>query len=176
MKIETNFSIPFSFINGILPLNWEEIYWGYERHFLGWKDIFDFSEQKLSTSVEDKNAEEENELCWIGKDEIYKIEELVKKLATKDQAENKAVIEKKWLFLCLKWLYENRNSFEDPLGYVEQIYADFDYPPEIEDFVRYMPVTNGYEPSKHSKVENENRLLNLWVGFLKKTETELTEK
>ncbi|GGY20439.1 DUF2247 family protein [Paludibacterium paludis] len=52
------------------------------------------------------------------------------------------------------------------IGEVETIYAEFDYPSEIENFVRYMPVTDGYEPSLHSKAENEKRLFENWKKYL----------
>ena len=39
---------------------------------------------------------------------------------------------------------------------VEVIYADFDYPYEIESFIKYMPPSDGYDPSTHSQIENIN--------------------
>lgn len=53
---------------------------------------------------------------------------------------------RKWLYLVLKDLYERRDDFPDALEIVEEIYADFDYPPTIEGFVRYMPLQPGDEP------------------------------
>lgn len=44
-----------------------------------------------------------------------------------------------WLFLALDWLYNNRDKFEDPWEVIEMIYADFDYPSEIDVLVRWMP-------------------------------------
>ncbi|MGH8477564.1 MAG: DUF2247 family protein, partial [Methylococcales bacterium] len=54
----------------------------------------------------------------------------------------------------------------DPLSEVEAIYADFDYPPEIEAFVSYMPVTDGYDPSQHSIEKNKARLFSKWKQYL----------
>ncbi|MGH8558482.1 MAG: DUF2247 family protein [Methylococcales bacterium] len=56
--------------------------------------------------------------------------------------------DKKWFFLVLAWLFEKITNVSDPLSEVEAIYADFDDPPEIEAFVSYMPVTDGYDPSR----------------------------
>jgi hypothetical protein len=43
---------------------------------------------------------------------------------------------------------------------VEQIYADFDYPPAVEGFVRYMPLRPGDEPGEAALVER-------WAAFLR---------
>jgi hypothetical protein len=45
------------------------------------------------------------------------------------------------------------------LGVVEQIYADFDYPPAVEGLVRYMPLQPGDEPGEAALVER-------WAAFL----------
>lgn len=50
---------------------------------------------------------------------------------------------RKWTYLELKAAYELRELLNDPLGVVEQIYADFDYPPAVAGFVRYMPSPAG---------------------------------
>ncbi|ENW7688323.1 DUF2247 family protein, partial [Neisseria gonorrhoeae] len=43
---------------------------------------------------------------------------------------------------------------------------DFDYPEEIESFVRYMPPKDGYIPSNHSYEENIARLYSHWEHYL----------
>lgn len=42
-----------------------------------------------------------------------------------------------WLYLALDWLHEHRDEYADPFEVVEMLYADFDYPSEIEGFVRF---------------------------------------
>ena len=53
---------------------------------------------------------------------------------------------RKWLYLQLRAAYYERERLKDPLGVVEQIYADFDYPSTVAPFVRYMPLWPGDEP------------------------------
>ncbi len=48
-----------------------------------------------------------------------------------------------WLFLVLARLYELRSSSEDPMAEIESVYADFDYPDEIEGFVPFLPAPKG---------------------------------
>ncbi|MFH4113778.1 DUF2247 family protein, partial [Acinetobacter baumannii] len=67
------------------------------------------------------------------------------------------------------WLWINRESFEDTLDEVESIYTDFDYPAEIESFIKYIPPTDGYDPSIHSHTENINHLMSNWEKYLQKS-------
>ena len=48
-----------------------------------------------------------------------------------------------WLFLALAWVYEHRADYVEPLEVVEMIYADFEYPDEIQGIVRFMPPPPG---------------------------------
>jgi len=73
---------------------------------------------------------------------------------------------RRWVFLELKAAYELRDRLADPLGVVEQIYADFDYPPAVAAFVRYMP------PPPESPT-GEASLLERWAQFLADEATDL---
>lgn len=75
-------------------------------------------------------------------------------------------IERRWLLALLDDLYARRAEVADPLAEVETIYADFDYPESMERFVRYMPPSDGYDPSKHTHEENLTRLMANWARFL----------
>ena len=78
-----------------------------------------------------------------------------------DLSENET--NEKLLFLTLSWIYENIDDYSDPLGVVEQVYADFDYPEKIESFVRYMPSD---EPDLGSVEKNQARLIDYWARYL----------
>ena len=67
-------------------------------------------------------------------------------MAEGESAANDTEIQESWLYAILTWVYEHRDKLPDPLGIVEELYADFDYPPEISSFVRYMPPSDNYEP------------------------------
>lgn len=47
-----------------------------------------------------------------------------------------------------------------------QVYADFDYPKDMESFIHYLAPKDGFNPSPYSKEENEGRLINLLTAFL----------
>ena len=46
---------------------------------------------------------------------------------------------KKWAMILLTFGFEHRDELAEPLQFIEEIYAEFDYPEEIAHLVRYMP-------------------------------------
>ena len=72
--------------------------------------------------------------------------------------------------MLLAWVYENHIKIDDQLEVVEKIYANFDYPLQIEQFVRFMPPLDGYNPSHHSQAENRERMMGKWGEFLLQAE------
>ncbi|HIQ51678.1 MAG TPA: DUF2247 family protein, partial [Pseudomonas pachastrellae] len=74
--------------------------------------------------------------------------------------------EKAWIFLSFFWVFINRGKYQDPLGIVEELYADFDYPESVAPIVRYMPAA---DPS----VAGENQLFKNWSNMLESSRREL---
>ncbi|PXZ01426.1 DUF2247 family protein [Gilliamella apicola] len=143
-----------------IKLNWHDLLWGYEHHFLGWKDVVNYANKKI---IEESNYDESViELSMIDKTTTFKIEKLLKNIVKEERFYHTD----KWLYIILLDLFNKRDELDDPLGKVEEIYENFDYPEEIESFVRYMPNTDDYDPSKHTYEENINRLYSKWENYL----------
>jgi hypothetical protein len=154
--------IPWPFIRERTRLSWFDASVGYHQHWLGWSGAVELACDRLS---EGEDGALVVELAGVSKGEANRVGELLDKLASAevtDEAASKA----KWLYLNLAWLFENQDFVADPLEEVEGIYADFDYPEDVACFVRYMPVTDGYDPSTHSAAENQSRLFANWKGYL----------
>lgn len=73
---------------------------------------------------------------------------------------------RRWLFLQLSALWEVRGRLADPLGAVEEVYADFDYPEVMAPFVRYMPAAPG-------AATGEAAILAAWRDYLEREATAL---
>lgn len=101
-------------------------------------------------------------LSLINKSNILELKPVLEDLAS----EMRDYSPKHWLYVLLSDVFHRKEEFEDPLGEVEKIYADFDYPEEIESFVRYMPPKDGYIPSAHTYEENIARLYSHWEHYL----------
>ncbi|MCL5022339.1 MAG: DUF2247 family protein [Nitrospirae bacterium] len=161
----TDKQIPISFIKRRCQLSWQEAAWGYEHKFLGWKDIIELA-RSLADGCSDDAIVIVKELSSLDKDRVWLVGELLNKLAASEQPESDEHLRRKWLYLVLARLFDRRRDLDDPLGEVEAVYADFDYPSEIEGFVRYMPVSGTYDPAKHPVSDNESRLFMLWEEYL----------
>lgn len=73
----------------------------------------------------------------------------------------------KWVYIITKLLYENRDSFSDPLKTIEEFYDNFGYPSEISDVIRYMPSNKSIPGNKEY---NDTILYNNWLNYLKENE------
>ncbi|MCE0489996.1 DUF2247 family protein [Pantoea sp. Mb-10] len=159
------YPIPFEFIKNYAHLSWCDVKWGYENNLITSDVLIRKAENNVLTGSYEKA---ELELSFITLGESAHVVSFLKELCPEIEQEDNSKIKKKWLFIVLSWLWSNRKSFEDPLAEVEIIYADFDYPPEIEDFIKYMPPSDGYDPSMHSQMENINHLMDKWKNYLEK--------
>lgn len=155
-------SIPIDFIASMASLSWRDVAWAYRSGFLTWRDVQKYADEQVKSGVVNPLVAE---LPSIGKENLWRLSELLDTLAARDVGAIEATKEK-WLFICLEWVYQNRNKYKNPLTLVEEIYADFDYPSEIESFVSYMPPLDGYDPSQFSHEENVRRLMQKWGEYL----------
>ncbi|WBG91742.1 DUF2247 family protein [Pantoea piersonii] len=157
------YPIPPDFIEKITKLSWCDIKWAYEYKLITSEIPIKKAEREVLSG---SYAAPELELSFITPGKSDDITPFLKNLCSEDQQKDDSIVKKKWLFIVLSWLWNNRHNFKDPLDEVENIYADFDYPSEIESFVKYMPPSDGYDPSTHTQTENINHLMDNWKSYL----------
>lgn len=162
--------IPAEFIRRHVSLSWYEAHWGYQRQLTGWSAIVDLATDRLLSGSNDPAV---IELAGLTKTEAHRVGDLLRDLAEASKDKDLGLAKRKWLYLVLTWLYENQERIDDPLGEVEIVYADFDYPAEIEGFVRYMPPRDGYDPARHTRRENRERMMGKWRQFLDSLKNEM---
>ncbi|WP_422403358.1 DUF2247 family protein [Pseudomonas sp. GZD-209] len=142
-------------------LSWGEIKYGLDRGYLTPKGVVEYALKRLSA----ESTADQYELACLAGDEVDNIRECVIRLAAKDVRDDKASA-KAWMFLIFLWVFINRGEYQDPLGVVEELYADFDYPESVASIVRYMPAA---DPS----LEGEDQLLKNWSNLLDSFRREL---
>ncbi|XMB51350.1 DUF2247 family protein [Pseudomonas fluorescens] len=108
----------------------------------------------------------EIDLICLGEIDIQEIEGKMYLLSEQEKETLTFTSKQKWLSVALKWLYENQCHVVGPLGLVELINEDFDFPTEIGRFVRYMPAQGGYKPEKYTAQQNIDRLFCNLRGYL----------
>lgn len=157
-------TIPYSLTQSLkIGIDWLNVVWAYDRAIIDWSFPVEMAICKIQSGSE---KAWELDLASMTKSEAHLVGEILRKNCEEATITSIQQSKSKWLYLKLYWVYENRHSLLDPLEAVEKIYADFDYPKEIEGFVKYMPTTDGYSPDAHSSVENNQRLFQKWENYL----------
>lgn len=153
--------LEYDFVRKYGHLTWREAEWGLQ------KNLIDLG--FLNAMAIDRAS---SESCRLGDLDILcggdpaSMMDALSNLASSEKCVAEEDIRSKWLRIVLAHLYFNRNQVADPLAEVESIYADFDYPEEMESFVRYMPAAEGYNPQEHTYQENIDRLYENWSKYL----------
>lgn len=156
--------LPTAYVLGQVSLAWRELLWGYDHGWINWDCLTEFATRQLVSK--NSNPMAEVELAGLLAIESYRARDLAEELAHNEPPMSEGAVGGKWLYLILRWIFENRERTVEPFALVEALYADFDYPHEIARFVRYMPPEDGYEPRKHSQAENEGHMLEQWRDYL----------
>lgn len=133
------FNIPPTFVLDRLVPTCGEMVYGFQHDWLAPKDVVYIATWALNAGMQLSKPEEE--LALLLSKELYRVPELIDELERVcGQEDNPAAV---WLFLALAWLYEHRRDFDDPMETIEMLYADFGYPDEIQNLVRFMPAPDG---------------------------------
>ena len=151
--------IPYEFISQRTELGWNEIRFGLDQQLIKPKAAVDRATEQLCHM--DATPKEMVELASLSESES--VVDLVSHLARNEAPVLGEQVKAKWLYLVLAWLFENRESLVDALGMVESVYSDFDYPKEINSFVRYMPMDG---PDLGNREQNEARMFDRWKAYL----------
>ncbi|MCJ0906509.1 DUF2247 family protein [Rhodococcus sp. ARC_M6] len=135
------FHIPADFVIEYAKLYSDELKWGY---FNGWIDRRDAIAIMLHALVNGvRLSEDEERLALLLSVEAASVDDILEKIEfSSGEIESRRV----WLYLALAWAFAHKDDFLDPFEVVECIYADFQYPSEIDNIIRYMPPRVGEAP------------------------------
>lgn len=134
----------------------EDLQYGFEHGFLKPADVIAIATHEMGCGADDAV------LVTLGsllRDEESRVPEVLESLDDPERIHDPRESARKWLYLQLKAAYDERERLSDPLGVVEEIYADFDYPSAVAPFVRYMPLRPGDEPGV-------GPLMSRWADYL----------
>lgn len=126
------FEIPAEFVAARVVLTPGELAYGYRHDWIDDAACVHLALAGMYAVPEPPGAYEE--LALLFSDSLDRVSHLVDEIPADDDDG------KIWLYLALARLVEIRSEYSDVLAIVEQLYADFGYPSEIEGLVRYMPV------------------------------------
>jgi hypothetical protein len=140
-----------------VPFSVDDLKFGYERGWLRASTVIDRAVHEVERGQGDPVLVA---VAALLRDDMSELPDALARLDSPDHIHDPQESARKWLYLQLKAAYDRRQDLDDPLGVVEEIYADFDYPPTVEGFVRYMPLRPGDEPGTAA-------LIGRWAAFLR---------
>jgi hypothetical protein len=154
----TSIVVPYSFIDARILPSWTAVKFGIESGFLKHESAIELARDRLT------EASPRPELVKLASsNDVTESLALIDSLSHFEKEMSLAEVREFWAFLLLYWVYENRGAIDDPLGIVESIYDDLDYPSDVAVFVRYMPMVG---PDLGSREDNEERLMSRWKAYL----------
>ncbi|MFI5753962.1 DUF2247 family protein [Streptomyces sp. NPDC051569] len=138
MNEMARFKIPGSFIAGRMTLTATEVAYG--RRW-GWLDDHSSVQILLAKLQEGGELSEAEERWALALPEEVRCGDLPDISAS--NADDSPEVTAVWVYLSMAWLHENVPARQQLFDIIEELYADFGYPEEIEGFVKYMPPPPG---------------------------------
>ncbi|WP_201508480.1 DUF2247 family protein [Psychrobacter alimentarius] len=155
-----DFNIPFSFLQEhSVILSVEEIRFaiGYELIYL--KELVEIVDVSLSKYPNDENL---LKLALNLLLDSFNVDTDVRFLSStsREASYEPKSVRNKWRYILLLWLYENRKNSSADYDRINTVYADFDYPVDMERLINYMPTHSNSE-----KLGYDN-ILHSWKDYL----------
>ena len=156
-----------SFDNYFKLLNWNIIFWGIKADIISAKSAIDYANALIKRNIL------KNETLLISllildnicKEEVLKLIINIKTNENFNEDESLRILR----YIILDNIQESIKDNKEILNNIENVYADFDYPSDMDSFISYMPANDyGYDVSEHTQEENEQRLIKKFNLFLSK--------
>ena len=134
----------------------EDLGYGFERGFLKPVDVIALAAREVGCGTDDDILVSLGSLL---RDQAGRVPDVLEFLDDPERVPDPRESARKWLYLQMKAAFDMREWLNDPFGVIEEIYADFDYPPVVAPFVRYMPLRPG-------DVSGIGPLMDRWADYL----------
>ena len=154
------------FDNINMQIDWYMVYWGIKNKILSLSVAQDYACKRVE--IENSISEEELELSWKS-DDLVEILETIEKIpefqCCNEEKLNRA--KDKVRIAIIMYLRKTELDIVALLEKIDMIYADFDYPIDMEKFISYMSIDDKDIQVKHSIDENRRYLLEKLDLFIK---------
>lgn len=143
------FKVPSTFLARLRdPVDWSDLRYAYENQLVDGQALIDHACRVLSET----ECDDDNVLAIASARETDELKPLLDRVVSyEDYTPEQA---RKWALILAAFISES--DVADKLEAIEEVYSSIDYPEELAEFIRYMPM-NG--PDLGSKEANESRML-----------------
>ncbi len=157
--IDTTILMSYQYLAQTVELSWQDIQYGLQRNYIN-PDVAVSFAFDMSLNMSKVPDDLTTILYTNDKPEIASCVDRLAELEIQRSLEEK---NRKWLYLCLNWVYEHRQNYYEPLEMVELVYDDFDRPEKIASLIGYLPSN---EPSLGSYEANRSRRMARWYDYI----------
>lgn len=156
-----------------IKYDWKTMYVGLKLNLINYNDITNYAVEYLSMHPETSN-QEIIQLAWGSIDS--ECESILEKILKESHINDLNLDTESWQFEVRKWRFviltylkiKHQDDFERLLNKIAEVYANFNYPKDMDSFINYLPPKEDFNPSQYSKEENIVRLINFFNDFLKR--------
>jgi len=159
-------TMSYKYLSNILRLNWSDLAFAIENKYLPHEAAIEHAMWELEKDDYHKRT---MDLACLDNTEFkqrHSIHPYIDELARLESEEDKSKSKDRIMYAVLRWVFEHRDKYEDPLHVVTFIYSDFGYPKLISHFITFMP---------ESDVNDKRCLLSRWEDFLNEQNSKYLE-
>lgn len=146
-----NFSIPVPSFSEIKQLRrrwtWQEIQWGKRHGIVQSTDAIKYAFELISD-----DGQSFTELLKLAIDDQYSetIDQQIDILCRFEKKETHDDVLRIWRKVILEWLYHNVKDEKILQEKIDMLYADFDYPKDMQCLIEYMPAKGENKKKKYN--------------------------
>ncbi|MBV4495032.1 DUF2247 family protein [Pseudomonas sp. SWRI12] len=123
---------PFKILIGLGLMSWSTLVFGFRRGWVKREDIFDYAVNQL---VSGSHASNENVAIIAGGEDLSD-DELIGLISTLESTSRASDVDK-WRLGFLLWIEALDGSYEEKINFLQEAYADFDYPEDMSSCSLY---------------------------------------
>lgn len=157
-----------NFENHLNLINWSCIYWGIREQLIEPESAVLYANKVVENNPNTDTPEIIELLITDSANDDNVLPLIERMFSDKKELHNtKAISVRTLRFIFLFEIQKSAKNNQDLLDKIESVYADFNYPSDMESFISYMPPEDDeYNVSEHSIQENKQRLTAKFNTFM----------
>jgi len=136
-----------AFVTEQMRVNWGDLFWAATNKWLTAKSLAGLADELAGADDELRVAIS----TALDHDEAA-LQRIFEREAIIDAA-TETILRERWMRLAVAWLYQHRESLDDPWAVLEQIWEAFGHPESLNGLIRWMPAPPGEEPGESGMLE-----------------------
>ncbi|MGD0042458.1 MAG: DUF2247 family protein [Isosphaeraceae bacterium] len=137
-----------TFVVEKVRVGWKDLAWAAANHWLDTKSLVELTD---GLAEGDEQLRVAIAIAALDQNETV-LHAIIDRQAVSDETPD-ATVRERWMRLAVAWLYEHRESVDDPWAVLEGIWEAFGHAESLNGLIRWMPTPLGGEPGEEGMVE-----------------------